>query len=69
MSVAGHWRWIFQKERHEGEIAVNLSPEVITVHLNLRAMMRGVSPGDLVPDPKNWKLHNICFANVYGVTA
>lgn len=69
MSGAGHWRWIFQKDCLEGGIAVNLSPEVITVQLSLRAMVRGVRPGDLVPDPKNWKLQGICFAHVYGVTA
>jgi hypothetical protein len=69
MSGAGHWRWIFQKDCHEGGIEVNLSSTVITVQLNLRAMVRGVRPGDPVPDPKNWKLQGICFAHVYGVTA
>jgi len=69
MSGAGHWRWIFQKDCHEGGIEVNLSSTVITVQLNLRAMVRGVRPADPVPDPKNWKLQGICFAHVYGVTA
>ena len=69
MSGAGHWRWIFQKDCHEGGIEVNLSSTVITVQLNLRAMVRGVIPADPVPDPKNWKLQGICFAHVYGVTA
>ena len=69
MSGAVHWRWIFQKDCLEGGIALNLSPEAITVQLNLRAMVRGVKPGDLVPDAKSWKLQGICFAHVYGVNA
>jgi hypothetical protein len=35
----------FQKDCLEGGIALNLSPEVITVRSNLRAMVRGVRPG------------------------
>ena len=69
MSEAGHWRWIFQKDCVEGGIKVNLSPTLITVDLNLKAMVRGVKAGEVAPDPSRWKLQGICFAHVFGVNA
>jgi len=69
MSEAGHWRWIFQKDCVEGGIKVNLSPTLITVDLNLKAMVRGVKAGEVAPDPNRWKLQGICFAHVFGVNA
>ena len=69
MSEASHWRWIFQKDCVEGGIKVNLSPTLITVDLNLKAMVRGVKAGEVAPDPRRWKLQGICFAHVFKVDA
>lgn len=66
MSPEEYWRWVFPKDCIRGGIAAELSRDSITVVIDFEAQVRGVKPGQTLPDPKSWRLQSVNFAHVFG---